>query len=92
MYLKPGDLQIMNNNTVFHSRTAYEDYADADKKRLLYRLWIARKSLRSYRKVGMSFTVKLALIWCEEGSRDITLTSSARNLMMNTPENLNVIK
>ena len=34
---KPGDLQIMNNNTVFHSRTAYEDYADADKKRLLYR-------------------------------------------------------
>ena len=43
MYLKPGDLQIMNNNTVFHSRTAYEDYADADKKRLLYRLWIAPK-------------------------------------------------
>tara|TARA_Y100001934_G_scaffold44278_1_gene53420 strand:+ start:453 stop:1541 length:1089 start_codon:yes stop_codon:yes gene_type:complete len=41
MYLKPGDLQIMNNNTVFHSRSAYEDFEEADKKRLLYRLWIS---------------------------------------------------
>ena len=41
MYLKPGDLQIMNNNTVFHSRTAYEDYTELKNKRLLYRLWIA---------------------------------------------------
>ena len=43
MYLKPGDLQIMNNNTVFHSRTAYEDHTEVEKKRLLYRLWIAPK-------------------------------------------------
>ena len=44
MYLKPGDLQIMNNNTVFHSRSAYKDFAEADKKRLLYRLWISPTS------------------------------------------------
>jgi len=41
MYLAPGDLQIMNNYTMLHSRTEYEDFDEPEKKRLLYRLWLA---------------------------------------------------
>ena len=41
MWLEPGDLQIMNNHVLLHSRTAFEDYKDPEKKRLLYRLWVA---------------------------------------------------
>lgn len=41
MYLAPGDLQIINNYTMLHSRTEYEDFAEPEKKRLLYRLWLA---------------------------------------------------
>lgn len=41
MWLEPGDLQFMNNHVMLHSRTEFEDYKDEDKKRLLYRLWLA---------------------------------------------------
>ncbi len=39
--LQPGDLQIFNNHCMLHSRTDYEDFAEPEKKRLLWRLWIA---------------------------------------------------
>ncbi|MBO6519861.1 MAG: TauD/TfdA family dioxygenase [Rhodospirillales bacterium] len=41
MYLQPGDLQILNNHTMLHSRTDYIDYDEPEKKRLLSRLWMA---------------------------------------------------
>lgn len=41
MRLVPGDLQLINNHVVLHSRTAYEDHDDPDKKRSLLRAWIA---------------------------------------------------
>ena len=41
MWLEPGDLQFMNNHVMLHSRTKFEDYKNPEKKRLLYRLWIA---------------------------------------------------
>ena len=34
MYLEPGDLQIMNNLDMQHSRTAYVDYDEPECKRL----------------------------------------------------------
>ena len=37
---QPGEMQILNNHVVYHARDAYEDSADPDGKRLLYRLWI----------------------------------------------------
>lgn len=40
MHLAPGDMQILNNHFVIHSRTAFEDYDEFERKRLLYRLWI----------------------------------------------------
>lgn len=41
MWLEPGDLQIMNNHVMLHSRTEFEDFDEPERKRLLYRLWLA---------------------------------------------------
>lgn len=39
--LEPGDLQVFNNHAMLHSRTDYEDHPEPEKKRLLWRLWLA---------------------------------------------------
>ncbi len=41
MRLEQGDMQLVNNYHVIHSRTSFEDFADEDKKRHLIRLWLA---------------------------------------------------
>lgn len=41
MYLRPGDLQLVNSHTTLHSRTNFIDHDAPDRKRLLYRLWLA---------------------------------------------------
>jgi hypothetical protein len=41
MELQPGDIQLVHNHTILHDRTAFEDFAEADRKRHLLRLWIA---------------------------------------------------
>ena len=41
MYLEPGDLQILNNHVMLHSRTDYIDFDRPNQKRLLFRLWLA---------------------------------------------------
>ncbi|GAA5233123.1 TauD/TfdA family dioxygenase [Verticiella sediminum] len=41
MQLEEGDLQLLNNYVLIHSRTAFEDHAEADEKRHLLRLWLA---------------------------------------------------
>jgi hypothetical protein len=41
MDFQPGDIQFLHNHVVVHSRTAYEDYAEPEKKRHLLRLWLA---------------------------------------------------
>jgi hypothetical protein len=38
---EPGDIQLLNNNVVFHGRTAYDDDASSGQDRLLLRLWLA---------------------------------------------------
>jgi len=40
MYLEPGDLQILSNFSTLHSRTAFVDHPEPERKRLLYRLWL----------------------------------------------------
>ncbi|WPH15907.1 TauD/TfdA family dioxygenase [Variovorax paradoxus] len=46
MHLEPGDLQLLSNQTVLHSRTSFEDHADESRKRTLYRLWLATPDSR----------------------------------------------
>ncbi|MFB5196655.1 TauD/TfdA family dioxygenase [Neobacillus sp. KR4-4] len=40
MMLEPGDMQFVNNYTILHSRTQYEDYEEQERKRHLLRLWL----------------------------------------------------
>lgn len=41
MDLQEGDLQLLNNYVVVHSRTDFEDFDEPDEKRHLLRLWMA---------------------------------------------------
>jgi alpha-ketoglutarate-dependent taurine dioxygenase len=38
--LEPGDLFFVNNRWILHNRTAFEDHAEADRRRHLIRLWL----------------------------------------------------
>ena len=40
MNFEPGDVQFVKNATILHSRTEYEDFDEADRKRHLLRLWL----------------------------------------------------
>jgi hypothetical protein len=46
MELQPGDLQLLNNHVIYHSRTAYEDEDGPDRDRLLLRLWLSPSNSR----------------------------------------------
>jgi len=39
--LQPGDLSLINNYTVMHTRSEFDDGPTPDKKRLLLRLWLS---------------------------------------------------
>ncbi len=40
MRLEPGELNLLKNNAVLHSRTAYQDFDEPERKRHLIRLWL----------------------------------------------------
>ncbi len=44
MHLEEGDIQILNNYRIIHSRTAFEDDGAFDEKRHLLRLWLSLKA------------------------------------------------
>ncbi|MDB5825041.1 MAG: Taurine catabolism dioxygenase TauD [Herminiimonas sp.] len=46
MQLQPGDMQFLNNGVVLHTRTEYEDWPEANRKRLLWRLWLVNPKVR----------------------------------------------
>jgi hypothetical protein len=41
MELAPGDLQLLCNHSMLHSRTTYEDWPEPERRRHLLRLWLA---------------------------------------------------
>lgn len=41
MEFRPGDIQLLKNSVILHKRTAYEDWAEPERKRHLLRLWLA---------------------------------------------------
>jgi hypothetical protein len=47
MDLQPGDLQLLNNHVIYHSRTAYADADGRDSDRLLLRLWLSPPNSRA---------------------------------------------
>ena len=38
--MEPGDMQFINNRLILHSRTAFDDYAEPERRRHLIRLWL----------------------------------------------------
>jgi hypothetical protein len=40
MSFEPGDIQFLNNYTVVHGRSAYEDHPEPNRRRYLYRMWL----------------------------------------------------
>jgi len=50
MELEPGDVQLVSNHTIVHSRTAYEDHAEPERRRHLLRLWLSLDRARSVRE------------------------------------------
>ena len=44
MEFEPGDIQLLNNHYIMHSRTAYEDYPEPERRRHLMRLWLATEA------------------------------------------------
>jgi hypothetical protein len=45
--MQPGDLQVLNNHVTWHSRTEIDDFEGADRKRMLYRLWLSSPAGRA---------------------------------------------
>lgn len=41
MDFQPGDMQFLSNHFVIHSRTAYEDWPEKNRRRHLLRLWVS---------------------------------------------------
>lgn len=41
MDFRQGDIQYLNNHTILHSRTAFEDFPEPEKRRHLWRIWLA---------------------------------------------------
>ncbi|MBT5047090.1 MAG: TauD/TfdA family dioxygenase [Rhodospirillaceae bacterium] len=41
MDFQPGDIQFLNNHVMLHTRTAFEDYPEPERKRHLMRLWLS---------------------------------------------------
>ncbi len=55
MHFQPGDIQFLNNHVIYHGRTRFVDYLEAEKRRVLLRLWLfvpgARPLAPSYKEV-----------------------------------------
>lgn len=47
MDFRPGDVQLLNNATILHSREAYEDSEDLAERRHLLRLWLRAHAFES---------------------------------------------
>lgn len=43
MTLERGDIQLVNNHTVVHARTAFQDFDNLDRRRYLVRLWLSSR-------------------------------------------------
>ncbi|HUA53478.1 MAG TPA: TauD/TfdA family dioxygenase [Candidatus Sulfotelmatobacter sp.] len=46
--MAPGELQFVNNRAIGHSRTAFEDHPEPERRRHLVRLWLRDHGRRAY--------------------------------------------
>lgn len=50
MDFAPGDIQLLSNHSVLHSRSAYEDHPEPERKRHLLRLWLSLPTTVTWRQ------------------------------------------
>lgn len=62
MTLEPGDIQLVSNHTVLHSRTHYIDHHEEERKRHLLRLWISLSQDDSFFERVLRFRERIGLI------------------------------
>ncbi len=79
MHFEPGDIQLLNNHVIYHGRTSFVDHAEADKRRVLLRLWLSAPGSRplapTYKEVfgGIEAGELRGGVPCREGWwRDVT--------------------
>jgi hypothetical protein len=48
-WIEPGQIQILNNRSIVHGRTPYEDFSEPEKRRHLVRLWLRAGDRRQFR-------------------------------------------
>lgn len=56
MSFERGDIQLLCNHSILHSRNAFEDHEDPSKRRNLFRLWL---NLREARELAPEFADRL---------------------------------
>ena len=47
-HFQPGQMQLIDNRALGHRRTAFRDWPEAERKRLLVRLWLRDRGSRAY--------------------------------------------
>ena len=45
---EPGQMQLIDNRALGHKRTAFRDWPEPERKRLLVRLWLRDRGGRAY--------------------------------------------
>ncbi|HEX5499800.1 MAG TPA: TauD/TfdA family dioxygenase, partial [Thermomicrobiales bacterium] len=80
MAFEPGDVQLLHNHVIVHSRTAYDDWPEPERRRHLLRLWLATPGGRPLpdafldRYVGLKPGQRPAGIVVEDMSLNVPLT------------------
>lgn len=46
MQMQPGDIQLLNNGVMLHTRTGFEDWPEPHRRRHLWRLWLQAPDVR----------------------------------------------
>jgi len=64
MDFQEGDIQLINNHTILHARTAYEDHGEPERMRHLLRMWIA---VSDERRRPLSEALASRYRWVREG-------------------------
>ncbi|MGD9943964.1 MAG: TauD/TfdA family dioxygenase [Burkholderiaceae bacterium] len=52
---QPGDMQFLNNHVILHSRTAFEDHDEPDRRRHLLRIWLSVPNSRALHSSRVEF-------------------------------------
>jgi len=56
MEIRPGDMQFLQNSVIVHSRRAYEDHPELERRRHLLRLWLNTRNARPIRPDFFDFS------------------------------------